>query len=122
VTAASGARAFLHIGAPKTGTTYLQSVMRRNRKALAAAGVLYPGKRNAHFLASMDLRDSGFAGYRDPAARGAWQSVVRRSHKWRGDSVSCPTRRSRGPGAVTWPEPWSRSLRPRYTSSTAPAT
>ncbi len=87
MTAASGATVFLHIGAPKTGTTYLQSILRHNRKALAAAGVLYPGKRNAHFLASMDLRDSGFAGYRDPAARGAWQAVVRRSQKWRGDSV-----------------------------------
>jgi hypothetical protein len=87
VTAASGARVFLHIGAPKTGTTYLQSVLRRNRKALAADGVLYPGKRNAHFLASMDLRDSDFAGYRDPAARGAWQAAVRRCHKWRGESV-----------------------------------
>ncbi len=83
----TGANVFLHIGAPKTGTTYLQSVMRQNRKALAADGVLYPGRRNGHFLASMDLRDRGFAGYRDPAAKGAWQAVVRQSRRWRGDII-----------------------------------
>ncbi|HET7736178.1 MAG TPA: hypothetical protein VFK52_09410 [Nocardioidaceae bacterium] len=35
-------RVFLHIGAMKTGTTYLQKVMLRNREALADAGVLFP--------------------------------------------------------------------------------
>ena len=87
MTAETGANVFLHIGAPKTGTTYLQSVMRKNRKALAADGVLYPGRRNGHFLASQDLRDRGFAGYRDPAAKGAWQAVVRQSRRWRGDII-----------------------------------
>jgi hypothetical protein len=87
VTDAAGAIVFLHIGAPKTGTTYLQSVMRKNRKALKSDGLLYPGKRNAHFLASMDLRDSGFAGYRDPAANGAWQAVVRQTRMWRGGTI-----------------------------------
>jgi len=84
---ATGATVFLHIGAPKTGTTYLQSVMRKNRKTLSSDGLLYPGKRNAHFLASMDLRDSGFAGYRDPAANGAWKAVVRQVKKWRGNTI-----------------------------------
>jgi len=87
VTADTGAKVYLHIGAPKTGTTYLQSVMRKNRKALSAEGVLYPGRGNAHFLASMDLRDRGFAGYRDPRAKGAWRAVVRQSRRWRGDVV-----------------------------------
>jgi hypothetical protein len=87
VTEAAGATVFLHIGAPKTGTTYLQSVMRKNRKTLKADGLLYPGRRNAHFLASLDLRDSGFAGYRDPAANGAWQAVVRQVGKWRGGTI-----------------------------------
>ncbi len=87
MTDAAGATVFLHIGAPKTGTTYLQSVMRKNRKALKSDGLLYPGRRNAHFLASLDLRDSGFAGYRDPAANGAWQVVVRQSRQWRGGTI-----------------------------------
>jgi hypothetical protein len=87
VTAATGATVYLHIGAPKTGTTYLQSIMRKNRKALKADGLLYPGRRNAHFLASLDLRNAGFAGYRDPAASGAWQTVVRQTQRWRGTVV-----------------------------------
>jgi len=35
-------RAVVHVGAPKTGSTYLQAVLWRNRAALRAAGVLYP--------------------------------------------------------------------------------
>ena len=84
---AGGKRVYLHIGAPKTGTTYLQSVMRKNRRALAAAGVLYPGRHNAHFLASLDLRDASFAGYRDPRAKGAWNDVVRQIQRWNGPTA-----------------------------------
>jgi hypothetical protein len=87
VTAETGATVYLHIGAPKTGTTYVQTIMRWNRKVLKADGLLYPGRRNAHFLASLDLRDTGFAGYRDPAANGAWQAVVRQVRRWRGTVV-----------------------------------
>ncbi len=32
-------RIYLHIGVPKTGTTYLQDVLYRNRDVLAAAGI-----------------------------------------------------------------------------------
>lgn len=35
-------RCFVHIGAPKTGTTFLQKVFFDNREALAAEGLLYP--------------------------------------------------------------------------------
>jgi len=48
---------FLHIGEPKTGTTFLQQVMWRNRAALAAQGVVLPGHHpQDHFRASQDLR------------------------------------------------------------------
>jgi hypothetical protein len=87
VNADTGAKVFLHVGAPKTGTTYLQSILRKNRRALKTDGLLYPGRRNAHFLASLDLRNTGFAGYRDPAANGAWQAVVRQAHRWSGTVV-----------------------------------
>lgn len=36
-------RVFFHIGAPKTGTTYLQAVLWGNRDALRKQGVLFPG-------------------------------------------------------------------------------
>jgi hypothetical protein len=52
------ARAIVHIGEPKTGTTFLQQVMWRNRGELAAAGVLLPGHHpQDHFRAQNDLRD-----------------------------------------------------------------
>ena len=50
-------RAFLHIGEPKTGTTFLQQVMWGNRAALKARGVVLPGHHpQDHFRASQDLR------------------------------------------------------------------
>jgi hypothetical protein len=50
-------RVFLHIGEPKTGTTFLQQVMWRNRRELAAYGVVLPGHHpQDHFRASQDLR------------------------------------------------------------------
>jgi hypothetical protein len=50
-------KVLLHIGEPKTGTTFLQQVMWRNRAALAAQGVVLPGHHpQDHFRASQDLR------------------------------------------------------------------
>ena len=34
---------YLHIGLPKTGTTYLQTILWQNRAALSAQAVLVPG-------------------------------------------------------------------------------
>jgi hypothetical protein len=51
-------KVFLHIGEPKTGTTFLQQVMWRNRDELAARGVVLPGHHpQDHYRASQDLRD-----------------------------------------------------------------
>ena len=50
-------RVLLHIGEPKTGTTFLQQVMWSNRAGLAAQGVVLPGHHpQDHFRASQDLR------------------------------------------------------------------
>ena len=47
------ARVFLHIGEPKTGTTFIQQVMWGNRAELAAEGVVLPGHHpQDHFRAS----------------------------------------------------------------------
>ena len=49
----------MHIGEPKTGTTYLQRAMWGNRARLAAQGVLLPGyQRQDHNRASRDLREA----------------------------------------------------------------
>jgi len=38
-------RVFFHIGLPKSGTTYLQTILWRNRGLLRERGFLYPGRR-----------------------------------------------------------------------------
>src|SRR5262249_22208570 len=68
---------FLHIGAPKTGTTYLQNILFSNRTALRRDGLLYPGNAvRSHFWASQDLRDMAFHGYVEPQVSGAWDRLV----------------------------------------------
>lgn len=81
-------RAYLHIGAPKTGTTYLQAVLFRNRSRLRQQGVLYPGEHaDAHFRATLDLRGLRFGGYDDPGVQGAWDRLVAEVRAFDGDTV-----------------------------------
>jgi hypothetical protein len=52
-------RVFVHVGAPKCGTTFLQSMLWSNRERLARDGVLLPGRHRRlfdHRLALMALR------------------------------------------------------------------
>jgi hypothetical protein len=54
---ASGPKIVLHIGEPKTGTTFLQQILWRNREELAAQGVTLPGHHPQDiFRATQDLR------------------------------------------------------------------
>ncbi|WP_051468239.1 hypothetical protein [Actinomadura oligospora] len=54
---ASGPAVFLHIGAPKSGTTFLQSLLWDNPGVLAEQGVLLPGGSfDAQVRATRDLR------------------------------------------------------------------
>jgi hypothetical protein len=76
-------RVFLHIGEPKTGTTFLQHVMWRNRGELAARGVVLPGHHpQDHYRASQDLRGiSKLAS--DPAGSwtGEWEILARQAQQ-----------------------------------------
>jgi hypothetical protein len=69
---------YLHIGAMKTGTTYLQSLMYANRQALLDAGVLLPGTAWHHQL--LGVQDVMRMGRSDPfikdRARGGWQHLL----------------------------------------------
>jgi hypothetical protein len=52
-------RVYLHIGEPKTGTTFVQQAMWDNRARLAARGVVLPGYGDRdHSRASRDLRQT----------------------------------------------------------------
>jgi hypothetical protein len=68
---------YVHIGPAKTGTTYLQDVLWRNRARLAEQGLTFPGRGPvAHFHAALDLRDIRFGGHEDPRVAGAWDRLV----------------------------------------------
>ena len=69
---------YLHVGAPKTGTTYLQDRLAANRRVLAAHGTSYPvGLHADMFGAALDLIDLSWGGQRD-AVRGEWDALVAR--------------------------------------------
>lgn len=69
----------LHVGAPKTGTTFVQNALWRNRDRLADRGVLYPLERpDEHFAMTMDIRQMQWAGRHDPAWDGTWERIVER--------------------------------------------
>jgi hypothetical protein len=86
--ATSPSRVFVHIGAPKTGTTFVQNVLWLNRDALAADGVLYPYEsRNEHFRAMLDLRQRGWGAKRRGSSHGAWDTVAARAATWSGHTV-----------------------------------
>lgn len=76
----------LHIGLPKTGTTYLQQVVWGNRDRLRAAGVLVPGfGHREHLWAALDLQERPRLARRHPDAPGAWQRLVDEASAWSGD-------------------------------------
>jgi hypothetical protein len=79
---------YFHVGAPKTGTTFLQRVLWQNRDALRDAGVLYPGDTlGAQVHAAFDLRQAGFQGYEDPRTPGAWAALVAEAQSWAGPVI-----------------------------------
>ncbi|MPZ61372.1 MAG: hypothetical protein GEU93_08750 [Propionibacteriales bacterium] len=81
-------RIWIHVGAPKTGTTFLQGVLGKNRRKLAEAGLLYPGIGGAdHHNAALDLRGVSFGTVLDPNVRGGWRRFVREVSEWRQDVV-----------------------------------
>ncbi|MGH3367628.1 MAG: hypothetical protein ACRDOY_10530 [Nocardioidaceae bacterium] len=50
-------RLFLHVGCPKTGTSFLQDLVWNNQERLHEQGLLVPAPRRAHFRASMVVRN-----------------------------------------------------------------
>lgn len=79
-------RVFLHIGVPKSGTTFVQTVMWHNRGHLRRQGFLYPGDRRFdHYRAQADLR--GTPGGVGPDGGGAWSRLVAELAAWDGDGL-----------------------------------
>lgn len=80
-------RVFLHVGSPKTGTTFLQEVLWSQRERAEQQGVRLPLRRfNDHYLASLDLR--GLAGPpHPPESRGMWGRLVEDAAGWSGTTL-----------------------------------
>ena len=81
-------RVFLHIGLPKTGTSYLQTILWSHRPQLREAGLLVPGReRRDHLWASLVVREDRSVRRRGPRAPGSWDVLRREVAGWAGDAV-----------------------------------
>ncbi len=80
-------RVLLHVGTPKTGTSYVQDVLFRNRETLTEAGLLYPAERfDAHFLAALDLMNLPWGGL-ETEAIGAWDRLAEQARAHDGTTI-----------------------------------
>lgn len=82
-----GHRVLVHVGAPKTGTSFVQDVLWLNRETLAEQGIRYPAERfDEHFLAALDLLDLPWGGLEKQAV-GAWDRLAARVRDWSGTAI-----------------------------------
>jgi hypothetical protein len=81
-------RVFVHIGLPKTGTSYLQTILWSHRDELRSAGLLVPGReRRDHLWASLVVREDPRVARRNPRAPEAWEVLTRELDRWAGDGI-----------------------------------
>ena len=79
-------RVYVHLGLPKTGTTYLQSALWNGREQLAEQGCLVPGElRVSSWRAASDLLGRRPKGADARHVSGAWDAVARQVREWAGD-------------------------------------
>ncbi len=77
----------LHVGGPKSGTTFVQQVLEHNEAALARAGVLVVGPRLELIHAAMAVRGDPRLADLPPAAADAWERVVSQVRGWSGHTA-----------------------------------
>ena len=83
------ARVVLHIGTPKSGTTFLQHALWANREALEQAGVRLPGDlQRDMFWAAVEVGDAhGFWGLSADEIDGTWARLCRQARDHDGVTV-----------------------------------
>ena len=71
---------FLHIGLPKSGTSFLQSLLADNRLPLKAAGTIYPFVRpECMFHAAVEVRGQHeYWGLPGELIDGTWEALLRK--------------------------------------------
>ena len=78
---------YLHVGGPKSGTTFIQQVLEHNAATLAKAGVLVVGPRLELIHAAMAVRGDARLDDLPAAARDAWDRVTEQVREWQGASA-----------------------------------
>jgi hypothetical protein len=78
-------RVWLHVGCPKTGTSFLQSLMWANKDVLRRQGVLLPRSRTHHWRASLYVRGAHRRRPHPWLFALDWQDLVATVRRARGD-------------------------------------
>ena len=78
---------YLHVGGPKSGTTFIQQVLEHNAETLAKAGVLVVGPRLELIHAAMVVRGDARLDSLPAAARDAWDRVTEQVREWHGHAA-----------------------------------
>ena len=79
----------LHVGVPKSGTSFLQATLRENATQLEAAGVHFPTEQHKGlFHAALELTGNhpGW-GVPDKRVKGSWERLCRRARRYDGTTV-----------------------------------
>ncbi len=84
-----GGPVFLHVGLPKTGTTFLQRLLRENHELLAGHGVQYPVRGpGTMFQAAVELRGSyEYWGLTPERIDGTWQWLCDQARGFEGVTI-----------------------------------
>ena len=81
-------RVFLHVGTPKSGTTYLQAVLWQNADALKRDGLLLPARFSVHYAAAKGVTTrTGLKRELDVDVEQAWGRLARQSKRWEHDAL-----------------------------------
>jgi len=79
---------FLHVGLPKSGTSYVQKILTGNRERFKEAGLLFPGDAWVDQVrAVQDVRQLQIAPGKRRVVRGAWGRLVAEISAWPGDAI-----------------------------------
>lgn len=79
---------YLHIGLPKTGTTYLQGIAWEARRQLRRDGLLLPGDgHREHLWAALEVQERAGLARRHPDAPGAWGRLVQETRAFPGRAL-----------------------------------
>ncbi|HEX2894277.1 MAG TPA: hypothetical protein VHO29_09785 [Marmoricola sp.] len=82
------AKVFLHLGLPKTGTTYLQTVMWADRERMRAQGVLLPGReRRDHLWTTRIIREDPNLPTYERRVHESWDVLKREIADWPGTAL-----------------------------------